>query len=90
MSKGEYRCPVCLSAGRSGLNLGYWLPGVPLQFGAPMIEITPPYWIICLTCYADGVAGIRGERGLVMEVREWGEVISLPGDGVWRPAKPIR
>lgn len=87
---GEYRCPNCLKDGKPGLNLGYYLPGVPLKYGMPMIEIVPPYWIVCLTCYAAGVPGIKGERGLVMEVAEWGEVISLPSDGVWRPAKPIR
>lgn len=77
MASEEYRCPKCLKDGKTGLNLGYWLPGVPLQYGAPMIEIKPPYWIVCLTCYADGVPGIRGERGLVMEVNEWGSINKL-------------
>jgi hypothetical protein len=77
MHSNEYRCPNCLKDGKTGLNLGYYLPGVPLKYGMPMIEITPPYWIICLTCYANDVPGLNNQRGLVMEVSEGGFVMKL-------------
>ena len=86
ISKSEYRCPNCLKAGLTGLDLGYCTPGVPLSFGAPLPNIKPPYWVRCFPCHANKVPGVNGEIGLVMEVNEWGEVKTLPSDGVWRPA----
>lgn len=88
MSSDEYRCPNCLRNGKTGLNLGYYLPGVKMKFGMPIFEVDPPYWIVCLTCYSNNVPGIKGERGVVIEVTEWGVVNKLPPDGVWRPDKP--
>ena len=85
--KGKYRCPTCVSQGKRGENLSAFLPGVPLKSGLPDIDMKPPYWIYCLTCYADNKPGIRFERGLVMEVTPLGDVIELPADGVWKPSK---
>lgn len=84
----EYRCPNCLKQGGTGLNLALYVAGVPMKWGAPIIELTPPYWIVCLTCYTLDVPGVRGERGMVMEVAEYGRVNALGPDGAWWPDKP--
>lgn len=70
---GEYRCPNCLKRDRTGLRLAWEQIGVRYEFGALLPDVSrDPLNLICLYCFADNVAGLYGERGLVARITSHG------------------